>query len=187
MPILLNVKIKLTKKLKAFIDEDKIKSYIGHMGYYQIVTSETKKSDEEIIEIYHGLSQIENQFRLMKGVLDTRPIYVRTHEHIYSHLLICMISLVVIRIIQNQIVKYKRNTLKEPINSYWAMGLEGNRLQSALNKWTVDKIEHYYRFNNISQDKDLALILDAFNIKIPMKLFKKAELRHIKQTIELSV
>ena len=176
-----------SSKLKAFVDEDKIKSYIGHMGYYQIVTSETKKSDEEIIEIYHGLSQIENQFRLMKGVLDTRPIYVRTHEHIYSHLLICMISLVVIRIIQNQIVKYKRNTLKEPINSYWAMGLEGNRLQSALNKWTVDKIEHYYRFNNISQDKDLALILDAFNIKIPMKLFKKAELRHIKQTIELSV
>ena len=35
---------------------------------------------QEVIEKYHGLTQIEDQFRVMKGDLDTRPLYVRTPE-----------------------------------------------------------------------------------------------------------
>lgn len=175
--------------LKSLIDEDKIKSFIGHMGYYQIVSSETNKSDKEIIEIYHGLSRIEDQFKIMKGSLDARPLFVRTHEHIYSHLLICMISLIVIRIIQNKIVDYNNNInqdKKASKQTYWKMGLNSDRLINALNKWTVDTLPNeYYRFNNIN-DKDLELILNAFNITIPVKLFRKAELKHIKQTIDSS-
>ena len=175
------------KDLKAHIDKEKINNYVSHMGYYQIVSSEINKSDEEIVEIYHGLSQIENQFRLMKGCLETRPIYVRTHEHIYAHLLVCMISLIVMRIIQNKIVTYKKEKLNEKIDSYWSMGLSGERVQRALNNWTIDKIGDYYRFNKITTDEDLLLILKAFGISIQTKLYKKQELRHIKQTINLSV
>ena len=176
-----------SNKLRLQIDLDKLNNHICHMGYYQIITSETNKTDEEILNIYHGLSQIENQFRLMKGCLETRPIFVRTHEHIYSHLLICMISLIVMRIIQNKIVDYKKNILKEKQKNYWSMGLNGDRVQNALNKWTVDKIGDYYRFNGITKDPDLDLILKAFNINIPTKLFRKQELKHIKQTIKLSM
>ena len=46
--------------------------------------------DLEIIDKYHGLSKIEDQFRIMKGNLNTRPLYVRTPGHIYAHLLICI-------------------------------------------------------------------------------------------------
>ena len=176
-----------SNKLRLQIDLEKLNNHICHMGYYQIITSETNKTDEEILNIYHGLSQIENQFRLMKGCLETRPIFVRTHEHIYSHLLICMISLIVMRIIQNKIVDYKKNILKEKQKNYWSMGLNGDRVQNALNKWTVDKIGDYYRFNGITKDPDLDLILKAFNINIPTKLFRKQELKHIKQTIKLSM
>ena len=63
--------------------------------------------DLEIIDKYHGLSRIEGPFRIMKGILDTRPLYVRTPGPIYAHLLICMIALTVIRIIQNKIVSFK--------------------------------------------------------------------------------
>lgn len=53
------------------------------------------------------------------------------------------------------------------------MGLSGSRIQTALNKWTVTEITNvYYRFNDID-DKDLKLILDSFNIDIPLKLYKK--------------
>ena len=34
--------------------------------------------DLEIIDKYHGLTRIEDQFRKMKGTLNTRPIYVNT-------------------------------------------------------------------------------------------------------------
>ena len=42
-----------------------------------------------------------------------------------------------------------------------------------------------YRFNN-TDDKDLKLILDAFNIEIPLKLYKKMELINLKTSIEIS-
>lgn len=175
-----------SSQLRILIDESKITDFIGHMGYYQIISSETNLPDKEIIDIYHGLSRIEDQFRIMKGDLNTRPLYVRTPEHIYSHLLICMISLTIVRLIQNKIVDYKTKKQNNKKNKYWEMGLTGERLKKALNKWTIDKFPNdYYRFNNLD-DKDLKLILNSFNIDIPIKLFRKQELKHIKQTIDFS-
>jgi len=46
------------------------------MGYYVIVTSELDMDPAEVIDKYHGLSRIENQFEEMKGTLDTRPVRV---------------------------------------------------------------------------------------------------------------
>ena len=117
----------------------------------------------------------------MKSDLETRPIYVRTKEHITAHLLICLLSLIVIRIIQNKIKDKKEQTK----NKKWEMGLSGTRIQAALNKWTVSEISNgYYRINNIN-DKDLKLILDSFDIKIPVKLFRKIELLNLKTSIKI--
>ena len=124
-----------SKDLKAFIDFDKINKYKESFGYYQIVTSELDMPDQQVIDIYHGLSQIEDQFRVMKGDLETRPIYVRTNEHIHSHLLICLLSLIILRIIQNKI-KSKQEVKKD---KSWEMGLSGSRIQTVLNKWTQQK------------------------------------------------
>lgn len=89
--------------VKALIDYNKVAEYKKSMGYYQIVTSELTMEPLEVIEKYHGLTQIEDQFRVMKGDLNTRPLHVRTKEHITAHLLICMIALVLLRIIQKRI------------------------------------------------------------------------------------
>ena len=65
------------------------------------------------------------------------------------------------------------------------MGLSGSRIQKALNKWTVSEITNgYYRFNDID-DLDLKLILDSFDIHIPLKLFRKMELHNIKTSIKV--
>lgn len=170
-----------SKDLKTILDYDKVNKYKESFGYYQIVTSELDMEDRKVIDIYHGLSRIEDQFRTMKSDLETRPIYVRTKEHIYSHLLICMISLIVIRIIQNKINEYTKQEAKNK----WNMGLSGSRIQRALNKWTVSELGNgYYRFNDVD-DADLRLILDSFNIEIPIKLFNKMELKNIKTSIKI--
>ena len=170
-----------SNELRAMIDYEKVNKYKASFGYYQIVTSELEMDDREVIEIYHGLSRIEDQFRVMKSDLETRPIYVRTNEHIYSHLLICLLSLIVIRIIQNKIVKH----LNQESDKNWIMGLSGHRIQNALNKWTVSELTNgYYRFNDID-DKDLKLILDSFDINIPNKLFRMMELKNIKTSIKI--
>lgn len=167
--------------IKGFIDFDKVAEYRKSMGYYQIVTSELTMKDQDVIDKYHGLTQIEEQFRIMKGDLETRPIYVRTPEHVDAHLLICMIALVMIRIIQKRI--RDNSDPKEEKDVYWNVGMSGKRIQEALNKWKVDTLpDDLYRFMDVD-DPDLALILKVFHINIPAKLYRRAELKSIKTGI----
>lgn len=66
------------------------------------------------------------------------------------------------------------------------MGLNGERVQSALKKRSVEETSmEYYQFNNID-DPDLMLIFKTFEIDIPTKLFKKGELKSIKSQIKIT-
>ena len=63
---------------------------------------------------------------------------------------------------------------------YWNVRMSGTRIQRALNKWKVDALpDDLYRFMDID-DPDLSLILKAFGIEIPPKLYRRAELKAIK-------
>ena len=166
-----------SSEIRGFIDFDKVKAYRKEMGYYQIVTSELTMDARTVIDKYHGLTQIEDQFRVMKGDLETRPVYVRTPEHIDAHLLICMIALILMRIIQKRI---RDADLIKKDDVYWNVGMSGKRIQEALNRWKVDVLpDDLFRFMDID-DPDLALILKAFDIVIPAKLYRRAELKAIK-------
>ena len=172
-----------SSSIKPLLDFDKLEEYKKSFGYYQIVSSELQMSEKEIIEVYHGLSKIEDQFRVMKGELSTRPIFVKTPEHIDAHLSICTIALIITRIIQKQIAD---SGLIPKAQNSWSFGMSAERIQNALNKWTVESFaDDSYRFNNLD-NKDLKLILDAFNISIPKKLFKKKELRRVKNNIQIT-
>ena len=82
------------------LDTQKIQDEEKYDGYYAIVTSELDDTDEHIIETYHQLWRIEESFKVTKGVLGTRPIYLRTLAHINAHFLICFISLLIGRIVE---------------------------------------------------------------------------------------
>jgi transposase len=69
-------------------------------GYYAIVTSEYHMKDEEILEAYRGLWQIEDAFRVSKSDLQTRPVFVSREDRIEAHFLICFIALLIVRILQ---------------------------------------------------------------------------------------
>ena len=170
-------------KLKPLIDFEKVREFRKSMGYYQIVTSELTMPAQKVIDKYHGLTQIEDQFRVMKGDLNTRPIFVRTPEHVNAHLLICMIALIALRIIQKRILD--SGLVRTDSDAYWSSGLNASRIQTALNKWKVDTLPgDLYRFMDVD-DPDLKLILDAFNVHIPAKLFRLAELKSIKTGINV--
>lgn len=169
--------------IRGFIDFDKVSEYKRSMGYYQIVTSELTMDAQDVIDKYHGLTQIEDQFRVMKGDLETRPLYVRTQEHIDAHLLICMIALVIIRIIQKRI-RDNGNCPKEK-DVYWNIGMSGERIQDALNKWKIESFsDEFLRFTDID-DPDLLQILEAFGIDLPLKLYRRAELKSLKTGIKV--
>lgn len=119
-----------TKKVVVFLEE-KLKKYKETLGFYSIVTSEIQEDDKEIINRYHGLSRIEDSFRIIKSDLEGRPIYVRTEEHIKAHFLICFIALTIIRIMQYKILKYEN---KSVVNvDGWEQGITAEKLKEALN------------------------------------------------------
>lgn len=76
------------------------KSEAKYDGYYAIVTSELDDTDEHIIDTYHQLWHIEDSFKVTKKVLGTRPIFLRTEEHINAHFLTCFVSLLVCRLVE---------------------------------------------------------------------------------------
>ena len=169
-------------KLLGMLDEEKIEELTAFMGYYQIVTSEIDMPDEDVIEAYHGLTQIEDQFREMKGTLNTRPVYVSTKEHIQAHLLVCLIALTMLRLIQKKIIS---SSQIEKSGCTWSYGMSGRRVQTALQKWQIDKLPgDIYRFSNTTDD-DLKRILSAFSINIIPKLYTRGDLRKIKTEIKL--
>ena len=120
------------EKVIVFLDE-KLKKYKETMGFYSIVTSESEEKDREIINRYHGLSRIEDSFRIIKSDLEGRPIYVWTEEHIKAHFLICFIALTIIRIIQYKILKYEN---KSTLNvDGWEQGITAEKIKESLNNF----------------------------------------------------
>jgi transposase len=92
----------LEGKQRPYFDSDKLAEEEKYDGYYAIVTSELQMSDEEIIDTYRGLWEIEETFRVTKGTLEARPVYVSREDRIDAHFLACFISLVIIRLIQKK-------------------------------------------------------------------------------------
>ena len=106
-------------KVKEYpiFDDAKVAEEEKYDGYYAIVTSELDMSDAEVIETYRGLWKIEETFRVTKGVLETRPVYVSLKDHINAHFLTCFIALTIMRIIQKKIGKlYSCEKIVECLN-----------------------------------------------------------------------
>ena len=99
------------------LDSEKIAEEEKYDGYYAIVTSEMDMGAYEVIEIYRGLWEIEETFRIAKGVLEARPVYVSLQDHINAHFLICFLSLTIMRILQKKIGKpYSAESIVECLN-----------------------------------------------------------------------
>jgi transposase len=87
---------------KLLFDEKKAEEDAKYDGYYCIITSELEMPNQRVIEIYRGLSDIEDNFKVSKSDLDIRPVHVSREDRINAHVLTCFISLVIVRLIQKK-------------------------------------------------------------------------------------
>src|SRR5690554_201321 len=85
------------------IDQDQIAFDEQFDGISVLITSETEMSDEEMLTSYRSMSRIEDCFKVMKTTFDARPIYVWTRPHIDAHLLVCFISLIIMRLLEQRL------------------------------------------------------------------------------------
>ncbi len=82
------------------LDEEKIQQAERFDGYYAIVTNNLNLSTEQVCQTYRGIWKIEESFRILKTDLRARPVFVWNDDHIKGHLMMCFISLCLLRYIQ---------------------------------------------------------------------------------------
>jgi transposase len=168
-------------KVKLSLNMDKLQDYFDLLGYYTIITSEIHLPDSEIIGIYHGLSKIEDSFRVIKTDLEGRPVYVSTPQHINAHFLICFIALTLIRLIQYRILVFQGKSTTN--NTNWEQGLSAARIKQALSSFQADPLPGgYFRLTPVTSD--LKLILDSFGIKSQLTLPTISELHQLKYSFD---
>ena len=115
---------------ELLLDEERIAEEEKYDGYYSIVTSELGMSDLELRDIYRGLTEIENSFKITKSDLEGRPVYVWTNPHIDGHFATCYTVLVLARIIQAKTGnKYPVGRILESLRSYKVIELDSKTWQ----------------------------------------------------------
>lgn len=155
------------------INEEKLREEEQFDGYYAIVTSEYKKTDEEIIDIYRGLWKIEETFKITKSDLAARPVFVSRQEHIEAHFLTCYISLVLSRILQH---KLDANDKKYSVR----------QILESLSKCNCSHIqENYYLFDYF--DEVLENIGDCLNVDFSKKFLTLQDIKNILSTTKKSL
>jgi transposase len=160
--------IKPSKGKPAF-DMDKLLEDEKYDGYYAIVTnifSEGKNygkfDDDIIIDIYHGLWRIEDNFRISKSDLEARPIYLSRKERINAHFLICFICMVIIQLIRKRTdYKYSPAKLIDAMNKISCSNEDGNLF---LFDYRSDITDH---------------LSDAFNMDFSKKRLTRAHIKKI--------
>lgn len=167
----------LDTKTCLTLDLDKLNEYKALLGYYTIMTSELDKSEREIIDKYHGLSRIEDSFRITKSDLEGRPVFVSNGDHINAHFLICFIALTMIRLIQCKILKFQGKTAVN--EDGWESGLSASRIKAALLAFQADALPGGF-FRLTKPSDDMQLILDALGVKGDLRLPTVSELRKLK-------
>nr|AGS53614.1 mobile element protein [uncultured bacterium contig00074] len=93
----------LERGKKLAFDEERLAEEEKYDGYYLIATSETNKTDEEVIEMYRGLWRIEESFRVTKSDLEARPVYLSRQDRINAHFLVCFVALLIARLLQKRL------------------------------------------------------------------------------------
>ena len=98
------------------LDNELIEEESKYDGYYAIVTNEHDRDDYEIIDIYRGLWQIEENFGITKSELETRPVFVKTVAHVKAHFLVCFTALLIMKLMEYRIKrKYAVQTIVESL------------------------------------------------------------------------
>jgi len=90
--------VKELKSGKLKIDIAKVKQEEALDGKYLLSTSDESLSVEDIALGYKQLLEVERAFRTLKSSLSLRPIYHSKDDRIRSHVLICWLALLLVRL-----------------------------------------------------------------------------------------
>ena len=147
--------VKELKNGELRIDQAKVKDDAKLDGKHLISSSNDELSAEQLAQGYKQLLEVERSFRTMKTTLDIRPVYHTKDERIRSHVLLCWLSLLLIRVIERE------------------TALSWNKVRTEMERLHLVEFlaENRRVFQYTELSKDQRSILKKLNIK-PPKIIK---------------
>lgn len=131
--------------LNLELDQAKIAEQEKYDGYYSIVTSEKNLSDSEIRNIYKGLWEIEESFKIIKSEFKARPVFVNTETHVNAHFLICYVTLVIMRTIEHLLKEqFSTKQIRNALCNYSCSYLDQNYFLFDYRDEILDNIGKLY-------------------------------------------
>jgi len=95
--------------LNIVLNEKKIKEDALWDGLKGIITNNSELSNEELIDQYSNLWQVEESFRITKHDLKVRPIYHHKESRIKAHLAISFMAYTLVRHLEHRVrLQYKK-------------------------------------------------------------------------------
>jgi len=145
------------------IDPQKVEEHAKWDGFFGFYTNNKSMSNKQIVLTYQMLWQIENSFRVLKSTLDLRPVYHWTEKRIQGHIMICFLSLYMLRAIE-----YK-------INRQEKLNISTDEIFDQLDKIRAVRINAFKKQvvmrTEITDENNL--ILRTLGIKIPHALLEE--------------
>jgi transposase len=148
--------VKELKSGKLKIDKAKVAQDEKLDGKYLLSTSDQHLSAEDIALGYKQLLEVERAFRTLKSTLCLRPVYHSKDDRIRSHVLICWLALLLVRIAEVE------------------TGLTWTRIRRQMQQ--LNLIEFFDNNGRILQHTELTAnhrnILNKLKIKTPKRILK---------------
>ena len=147
------------------IDQDKIDEDSKLDGYYLIVTNQDDKTDEEIIDLYRGLWEIEESFRITKSELLARPAFISSDDGIEGHFFTCYLALLILRLIQKTKLKNTIGitSLLNTMRKYSCFKMDENKYCLIYNDENIPVLSKYYNLKLNQHFKNKKEIFEIFN------------------------
>jgi transposase len=151
--------LKEQKSGKLRIDKAKIRQEEKLDGKYLLSSSDDSLTAEDIALGYKQLYEVERAFRTLKSTLSLRPVYHTKDDRIRSHVLLCWLALLLVRMAELQ--------------TAWSW----NKIRTEMNRLHIgeflNKDGRILQYTELTQNQ--RNILKKLNIK-PPKTFKKIDL-----------
>src|SRR5664279_1886095 len=126
--------LKVTKE-SVLLDEEKIKADAKFDGIW-VLTTNTELPAREVALKYKELWMVEQTFRDMKSVIDTRPIYHKRDETIRGHVFCSFLALVIKKELDYRLVsqglQYEWADIKQDLKALQEVILEENGTTLAI-------------------------------------------------------
>ena len=146
--------LKELKSGKLTVDKAKIKQAEKLDGKYLLSTSDKSLSAEDIALGYKQLMEVERAFRTLKSTLSLRPVYHTKDDRIRSHVLLCWLALLLVRITELE------------------TGLSWPRVRAELERLHLGEFLHkdgrVLQYTELTQNQ--RNLFKKLNIKLPAKI-----------------